>query len=96
MTFDRIASAALITFAFTASALAQGPGWREPGTGPVVSACQSDIAAYCEGVEHVSAQGARGGVRACLVAHRAKLGAGCREALDTTGPGSGRGMRMRQ
>ena len=66
----------------------------EPGTGPVVQACQEDIATFCEGREHVTADGQRGGVRACLTQNRAKVSKACGVALDSTGPGRGRGQGM--
>lgn len=79
-----------VVFAGTAAFAQRG----EPGTGPVVQACQQDIATFCEGREHVSADGQRGGVRACLTQNRAKVSKACATALDSTGPGRGRGQGM--
>lgn len=91
MTLSRSILAA--AFALAASPVfAQGMGFGQPGTGPVVRSCQAEIARYCAGVQHITPQGARGGVRACLASHRASLSPACRRAMDTTGPGSGRGM----
>lgn len=93
-----LAAASILSISFSTSASAQPGPMREPGTGPVVEACQADIAALCEGREHVSAAGQRGGVRMCLEANKAKVSEACRKALDSTGPGSrgrgagGRGM----
>ncbi|MDE1935721.1 cysteine rich repeat-containing protein [Bradyrhizobium sp.] len=55
-------------------------------SGPVATQCAKDIETYCAGKGHGSGQ-----TRACLQANRDKVSAECRQALDTTGPGSGRG-----
>lgn len=55
-------------------------------TGPVATQCAQDIQTYCSGKGHGSRQ-----TRTCLEANRDKVSAECRQALDTTGPGSGKG-----
>lgn len=91
----------IATFALAAApAAAQGIGMGgglgrgQPGSGPVVAACQAEIARHCAGVRHITPEGAGGGVRACLAKQRARLSPACRAALDGTGPGS-RGMGRR-
>jgi hypothetical protein len=54
-------------------------------TGPVATACRDDIAKYCAGKTH------DGEVRACLTTAKGKVSAACQTALDTTGPGKGKG-----
>lgn len=71
--------AALAAAAFVVPAYAQRP---EPGTGPVAAACQKDIEKLCEGATH-----GQGAVRDCLERNKAKVGAACAQALDTTGRG---------
>ena len=78
-----LATAALAAAALTTPALAQGPG---TGTGPVATACKAEIAKFCAGKEHGA-----GDVRKCLEAKKAEVSAGCKTALDTTGPGKGMG-----
>ena len=67
-----------VAFAATVPALAQ--------SGPVATKCAKDIQAYCAGKGHGSRQ-----TRTCLEANRDKVSAECRQALDTTGGGRGRG-----
>ena len=71
--------AACIVLASVPSALAQG-------TGPVATRCATDIQNLCAGKQHGAGQ-----VRACLEANRDKVSPECRQALDTTGPGRGKG-----
>lgn len=56
-------------------------------TGPVAQSCSGDIAKYCAGKAHGS-----GEIRNCLEENKAKLSAGCKIALDTTGGGRGQGL----
>lgn len=67
-----------------------GVGFLGPAIaqGPVATACGQEIASLCADKEH-----GRGEVRACLEANKDKVSAGCKQALDTTGPGKGMGMR---
>ncbi len=58
------------------------------GTGPVATQCAADIQSFCSGKQHGAGQ-----VRACLKSNREKVSADCRQALDTTGPGRGKGPR---
>lgn len=74
---------ALAIAAFATGAAAQ----RGDGSGPVATACQDDIAKYCSDKSH----GDRS-VRTCLEANKDKVAEACRTALDTTGPGRGRGQ----
>lgn len=64
-------------------ALAQTPG---TGTGPVAAACKAEIAKFCAAKEHGA-----GEVRKCLEANKAEVSAGCKSALESTGPGKGMG-----
>ncbi|MHB8884921.1 MAG: cysteine rich repeat-containing protein [Methylovirgula sp.] len=75
---NAIAVGALIIVASVASAAAQ--------TGPVATACKKDIPKFCAGKSH-----GQGEVRRCLQSHYAKVSAGCKHALDTTGGGKGMG-----
>lgn len=50
-------------------------------SGPVATACKSDIAKTCAGLPH------DGSVRTCLQNNYDKVSAGCKKALDTTGGG---------
>ncbi len=68
----------LLTFAASAPALAQ--------RGTVAAQCAPDIQAYCPDAGHGARQ-----TRTCLEKNRDKLTAECRQALDSTGPGRGRG-----
>lgn len=70
-------AAALAAFA-TIPAFAQ--------TGPVATQCAQDIQSYCSGKSHGSRQ-----IRTCLEANRDKVSAECRQALDSTGRGQGKG-----
>ena len=74
----RYAIALCLLFSAVSPAFSQG--------GPVATQCAKDIEAYCAGKGHGSGQ-----TRACLQSNREKVSAECRQALDTTGPGSGRG-----
>ncbi|HMN37681.1 MAG TPA: cysteine rich repeat-containing protein [Hyphomicrobium sp.] len=76
----KILALAFATVATATAAGAQG--------GPVATACKDDIAKYCAGKEH-----GQGEVRACLEANKDKVSAACKTALDTTGPGKGRGRQ---
>jgi hypothetical protein len=58
------------------------------GTGPVASACKTEIADKCTGKQHGNLA-----VRACLEANRASLSDACKTALDTTGGGRGRNRK---
>jgi len=72
---------AAILAASTLPAAAQGAG-----QGPVATACKADIEKHCAGKPHGG-----GEVRACLEAKKAEVSAGCKAALDSTGPGKGAG-----
>jgi hypothetical protein len=74
--FKVSAVAAILSFAAALGAVAQGP---------VATACKDDIAKLCAGKSH------DGDIRACLEAAKAKVSATCRNALDTTGGGKGKG-----
>ena len=76
-----VALAACIVAISAIPALAQG-------TGPVASQCATDIQNFCASKEHGAGQ-----VRACLESNREKVSPDCRQALDTTGPGRGKGAR---
>ncbi len=54
--------------------------------GPVAGACATEIEKYCKGLPHVNRA-----VRNCLEENREKASPGCREVLDTFGPGRGGG-----
>lgn len=54
--------------------------------GYVMEKCAAEIEEFCDGVEHM-----RGQVRICLEEHRDELSQQCKQALDTSGPGRGRG-----
>ena len=73
----RLAIAAIAGAGFATVAMAQ--------TGPVATACKNDIAKHCAGKTH------DGEVRACLMAAKGKVSSACQTALDTTGPGKGKG-----
>ena len=62
-----------------------GTAWAQQG--PVAQSCAPELAKYCADKEHV-----RGQARSCLEKNREHLSDACRHALDTTGPGKGRGM----
>ncbi len=59
--------------------------------GTVARVCAADIQSYCADKDHGSRQ-----TRTCLESNRDKLTAECRQALDSTGPGSGRGKGRNQ
>ncbi len=80
-TFSTAAGVACVALATATAVAAQGTG-----QGPVATACQEDIAKFCAGLEH-----GQGAVRKCLQSNKEKVSAGCKTALDTTGPGSGMG-----
>ena len=56
-------------------------------TGPVMEACNDDIANYCADKVH-----GNGEIRDCLEENRDKVSDACKTALDTTGGGRGRGL----
>ena len=58
------------------------------GTGPVATQCASDIQSFCADKGHGARQ-----TRSCLEANRDKVSSECRQALDTTGPGRGKGRK---
>ena len=66
----------------TSAAIAQ----QGTGTGPVATACASDITKYCAGKSHANRE-----VRTCLETNKAKVTAACKTALDSTGGGQGKG-----
>lgn len=77
--------ATIVACALAPSAMAQSGGQMRgqgPGTGPVVADCQTEIEKFCIGLEH----GGRA-IRDCLEKNKDKVGAACRNALETTGPG---------
>lgn len=67
----KFAMALAVTLGSVSSAVGQ--------SGPVATACKDDIARYCADKEH-----GHGEVRACLEAHKDKVSATCRDALETT------------
>lgn len=72
----------MIGSAFTALALAGSATAQGTGEGPVATACKAEIEKFCPGMKH-----GQGEVRACLEQNKDKVGADCKKALDTTGPG---------
>jgi len=74
------------TIALAAVAVAASVAVAAAQSGPVGTACQSDIAKLCAGKAH------DGGVRVCLESNYDKVTAACKQALDTTGGGRGRQM----
>lgn len=80
-TFKNVCLVAGVVFASMGAAHAQ--------SGPVAGACEPEIEKYCADMSH----GQRG-VRTCLEDHRAQVSATCKEALDSTGPGSGMGRNI--
>ncbi len=58
------------------------------GTGPVATQCSRDIQSFCADKGHGAGQ-----TRSCLEANREKVSSECRQALDTTGPGRGKGRK---
>ncbi len=79
---NTIAASALVLAASIAGASAQ--------TGPVGTACKSDIVKFCADKAH------DGDVRICLESNYDKVSAACKKALDTTGGGRGTRLRMRR
>jgi hypothetical protein len=72
------------TITVSALALAASISVASAQTGPVATACKSDIAKLCAGKTH------EGEVRSCLEANYDKVAAACKAALDTTGGGRGK------
>ncbi len=66
-------------------------GWAHAQEGPVATACSTDISKFCADKKH-----GQGEVRACLESNKDKVSADCKAALDTTGPGQGKGMMPAQ
>lgn len=56
------------------------------GNGPVMTKCKTDIEKYCADKKHV-----KGEVRSCLEEKKAELTEECKMALESTGPGKGKG-----
>jgi hypothetical protein len=54
--------------------------------GPVATACSVEISKFCADKKH-----GQGEVRACLELNKDKVSPECKAALDTTGPGKGKG-----
>ena len=79
---NTMVASALVLAASIAGASAQ--------TGPVGTACKSDIAKLCADRAH------DGEVRICLETNYDKVSAACKKALDTTGGGHGTRLRMRR
>jgi Cysteine rich repeat len=67
-----------VLVAFATSAVLVTGAWAQQG--PVATACKDDIPKFCAGKEH-----GQGEVRACLEAHKDKVSAACKAALETTG-----------
>ncbi|MEZ5856714.1 MAG: hypothetical protein R3D67_18945 [Hyphomicrobiaceae bacterium] len=80
---------ALIFTSLTALVLTTGIAAAQQGTGPVASACASDLAKHCAGKSHQNRE-----ARTCLEANKAKVTAACKAALDSTGPGKGQGKEQ--
>ena len=76
-----IAGGAALAMMSSAAIAQQGAG-----TGPVATACESDIAKHCAGKSHAGRE-----IRTCLEANKAKVTAACKTALETTGGGQGKG-----
>lgn len=55
--------------------------------GVVATSCKAEIEKYCADKEHGS-----GDVRACLNSKKEQLSDACKQALETTGPGKGKGQ----
>lgn len=72
--------------------MGQGRGMgKGMGRRAIRRACVEDMTKLCAGKSH-----RRGEMRACLVANKEKASAGCREALETAGPGMGKGQGGRR
>lgn len=56
------------------------------GAGPVATSCAADISKLCANKAH------DGAARICLEQNYAKVSAECKNALDTTGGGRGKGL----
>ena len=67
----------LLASAVIAAAAVISPGFAQ--TGPVATACKTEIASLCSDKQHV-----RGEVRACLEANTTKLTQACKDALAST------------
>jgi hypothetical protein len=78
------------TIAVSAFTIAASIAGASAQTGPVGTACKSDIAKLCAGKAH------DGDVRICLESNYDKVSAACKKALDTTGGGRGTRLRMRR
>ena len=61
-------------------------GSAQAQQGPVATACSAEIAKFCADKKH-----GQGEVRACLELNKDKVSSECKSALDTTGPGKGKG-----
>jgi hypothetical protein len=61
-------------------------GSAQAQQGPVATACSADIVKFCADKKHE-----QGEVRACLELNKDKVSSACQSALDTTGPGKGKG-----
>lgn len=55
--------------------------------GVVAISCKAEIEKHCADKEHGS-----GDVRACLNSKKEQLSEACKQALETTGPGKGKGQ----
>ena len=80
MQLKRVLITCLGSLALISSASAQ--------SGPVATACKTDIARYCAGKGHGNRQ-----TRTCLETNKAKVSDGCKTALETTGGGKGRNRK---
>lgn len=58
--------------------------------GPVMTQCKDDIAKFCAEKTHVNRE-----LRECLESKKSEVTAECKAALDSTGPGKGRGQGKR-
>jgi hypothetical protein len=58
--------------------------------GPVATACKSEIEQLCAGKSH------NGEIRACLESNKDKVSPECKNALESTGGGKGKGKRRQQ
>ncbi len=77
---------ALMFTSLTAVVMMTGVAVAQQGSGPVSTACASDMTKFCAGKSHENRE-----MRTCLEANKAKVSAACKTALDTTGPGKGQG-----
>lgn len=60
-------------------------------TGPVATACKTEIEKYCADKEHVAK-----GVRSCLESKKSDLSEECQSVLENTGPGKGAGKGLKK